>query len=172
MARGRSHRAAGRPQAIEFRIEGVEELVAALSALADRASGVLMEAVLAGAQVIADEANLNAPGPHVETAVDAIGPGSVSVAIGPDKAHWYYLFAETGAQPHEIEARRKQILTGFGWSGDAAIFDAAGMGGVVDHPGIVAQPFLRPAVDNKGQAAIDALADRIREEIERGLADS
>lgn len=40
-------------------------------------------------------------------------------------------------------------------------------GGRVRHPGTRPQPFLRPAIDVKGQAAIDTLRDRLMRNIEK-----
>lgn len=124
-----------------FTLEGADELIQMIQKLGDIAAGAaVMEAVIEGGKVMEDEIESRAPGPNIITFPDArsIKRGYAGVMIGPDKEHWYYRFLETGATAHEIEPSMKQALL------------LAGGGEVVarvDHPGMAANPFMRPGFD-------------------------
>lgn len=123
------------------------------------------EAVMAGAAVIRDEADVRAPGPHnVAEIVERKDLRDVVTAgVGPDKDHWHYRFSETGATPHEIKVAQGAIV----FYGDQATpFIGKSVQGA---GGTVAKPFLRPAVENKGAAAIDAMGKVLREGIEKAV---
>lgn len=120
------------------------------------------EAVLAGAKVIADEANNRAPGPHI--VYDIIkyepNPALVAAGVGPDEDHWYYRFIELGATRHDIQGNP------IAFQGDQGFFigrNAQNTGGVI------ARPFLRPAMESKSQAAQQAMADVIEEEMRKAV---
>lgn len=61
---------------------------------------------------------------------------------------FYARFVEGGTKPHEIRARDGGALA-FG-----GIFHSS-----VQHPGAKARPFMRPALDSKWQAAVNAAAE-------------
>jgi hypothetical protein len=102
----------------------------------------LREAMLASAEVIRAEAASKAPGPHIVVKLKYVGNRRSQALIGPDKKRWYYQFAETGAQPHEIKPKQARRLAFVGQSGK--VFARR-----VRHTGMAARPFLRPAADSK-----------------------
>ena len=149
--------------AIRIKLDGGDELIEALQELDANMRRTLKAATVAGAEVVAAVANGMAPGPHIETAVTRATATEAEVAIGPDNAHWYYRFMETGAAPHEIRARRDNAGNALVFEGDAARVVTP----VVRHPGMTARPFLRPAHDETQDDARDALGAELRAEIER-----
>lgn len=114
----------------------------------------LRQAMLAAAEVIRIEAARQAPGPHIVAKMKYVGRRRAQALIGPDKAHWYYQFFETGAQPHEISARRVRRLVFPGRAGIVFVQR-------VRHTGMAAQPFLRPAADHKLHEAARAFSNAI-----------
>lgn len=142
---------------VSVRIEGADEVAAELRKIGERAGQVLEEAALEGAQVIVDDANTLAPGPNIEAEVVKRDQHSVEVNIGPDKDHWYYRFFETGTQPHTITpSTRKRLRFDVG----EEVFALA-----VQHPGMAAQPFLRPAIDENTDAAAKAAGQALRRKL-------
>lgn len=141
---------------IGFTLDGDEEFLRNLIRLGDEVAGAaLSNAAQDGATVLERAAEPMAPGPHIITQVTEQIPGRVTVAIGPDKAHWYYQFHETGVSPHEIPLSKKdkgKVILHFPGGPDGETFAFS-----VDHPGMNAAPFLRPAVDMQKQAAVDAV---------------
>jgi HK97 gp10 family phage protein len=140
---------------LRAKVEGLDDLKKAFQELerAERRE-VLLDAAQAGAKLIHAEANRRAPAPHIEMRNAKMGAGGALVEIGPDKEHWYYRFIETGAQRHEIKGKGKPL-----------VFD--GRQGVVvtpkvDHPGMEARPFLRPALDMYGEQAQQAAGEVIK----------
>ena len=154
-------RRASKTQPVVLEVEGADELIAALRAVTDAPDKVLEQATLAGGAVIERLAEQKAPGPHIDTEVEKKAPGAVTVAIGPDKDHWYYLFFETGAQSHEVLPKNRQVLKWPGAEGDVFVER------VLAHPGMPAQPFMRPAADTGGDAAAGAVGDVIAKEISK-----
>lgn len=140
---------------------GEDDLRQALKELQDAAKKALQEAVKAGAQVVMDEANRNAPGPHVISKVSKRRNDYAEVEIGPDKDHWYYQFFETGATAHEIPKKKSAGLLHFTGSGGDDVFT-----GKANHPGMPAKPFLRPAIDEHGDEARERAGAVLREVIE------
>lgn len=140
---------------IDIQLEGGEELLEKLERIDGDLRALLREATLAGAQVVADLASGMAPGPEIATDVLEATSGHCVVGIGPDKDHWYYQFHETGAAPHEILGSPLQF------EGDTGMVQAA----QVSHPGMAAQPFLRPAHDGSHDEQRDAMGARLREAI-------
>jgi len=143
---------------ISVKVDGGEGLIRKLEAMGKNVSDELEPAALAGAGVIQIAANMRAPGPHVEMDVAERGDRRVSVDIGPDEAHWYYRFFETGAGPHEI-------------TGSPLVFE--GRSGTVvtrrvGHPGMAARPFLRPAFDGERRKAEGEVGDHLKKVVTRG----
>lgn len=138
---------------IEVTLEGGEELAAALRALDGGVKRVLRAAMLAAAEPVVDTGNARAPGPHIDAEVLSASEGRVTVAVGPDKAHWYYQFLERGVAAHEISGSPMLAFDGR----EAMIRTAS-----VSHPGMAARPFLRPAFDEKLKAAEDAASAVLR----------
>lgn len=145
------------------RVEGAEEVERMLRQVgAVESERLLRAAVEAGGRQIADEANRLAPGPHIAVQVLRSGGRGAEAAIGPDKEHWYYMFYETGAQAHEMPRKRGRFVVFEGYEGTVVRTQ-------VMHPGIPPRPYLRPAVDRRGDAAIAAVADMIADAVERAV---
>lgn len=145
------------PDTFSVKLEGGEELLEALRQIDANMKAVLRAATLEGAQPVVDAANSMAPGPHIEAEVVRATIGEATVAIGPDQEHFYYRFFETGAAGHEIAG------SPLAFEGSAGLIVTAS----VAHPGMAAKPFLRPALDEKGDDARDALGAALRVEIEK-----
>lgn len=144
------------PSPTTMHLEGGEELIAALEELDLTVKRELRAAALVGADVVKRVANARAPGPNIEASVSQTTGAKVVVDIGPDAAHWFYRFHETGAAAHEIHG--------------AGLLAFEGRDGVVitprvSHPGMAASPFLRPAFDENQEAARDAMGDALRARI-------
>ncbi len=145
---------------IRMTIKGDKELLKKIKALGSGVEQVLEPAALAGAEVIKDQANSLAPGPHIETEVTEKSRTKAKGEIGPDKDHWYYRFFETGTAPHEITPKNAGGLQFMG-AGELIVRM------IVHHPGMAANPFLRPAMDEKKKPAVDATGAEFKREIDR-----
>lgn len=137
------------------KVLGTEELNRKFRELLSETKAVLQEAALKGAEVMQAAANDKAPGPHIQTHVSKRRALWAEVEIGPDRAHWYYQFLEYGAQPHTIAPHKAKMLR---WFMDTGPVYAR----LVRHPGIPAEPFLRPAFDESQDAAKDAAGEVIK----------
>jgi HK97 gp10 family phage protein len=139
------------------RIEGAEQIMAALKAAEDEAARILDDAVQAGAEIIRKDAAERAPRrtgalarslhsektKHTRTRVE--------FGVSWDKDHYYGASLEVGAQAHEITPDTAQALL---------------IGGEfvssVQHPGISPRPFLRPALDSKADEAEKVVGEKLR----------
>ncbi len=141
-------------------IKGDEEFIKKLRSMGAGISDVLEEAALDGADVIKDHANKLAPGPHIETDVKSVTRTRAKVDIGPDEYHWYYRFFETGTAKHEVTPKNKAGLA-FPFLGERIVR-------MISNPsGMAAQPFLRPARDEKEAAAEEATGRKFLDVINR-----
>jgi HK97 gp10 family phage protein len=148
---------------IKAKMQGLDELRAQLLARAESIRSVAVRAAQAGAGVIRAAADAGAPSPgSVDTRTVVLSrKGQVRVDIGSDKKHWYHRFFELGADPHEIKpklAKRLRFEVG-----DTVVFARA-----VQHPGMAARPFLRPAMDERQGQAVAAVGDVLRGAVENG----
>lgn len=141
--------------AIQVRIQGDKQLAAQLERLGIRVQDVLETACQAGAKVIEAKAETQAPGPYIDQETAKKTSKRVVVQVGPDKKHWYYQFAETGAAPHVIQGRRKKAVA-FTGSGGPVVRRS------VQHPGRSKRPFLRPAVDSNGPEIQQAVGNVLK----------
>lgn len=114
-----------------------------------------------------------------------IKPNALYVAIGPDKEHWYYRFHEYGVKAHgvqkrkrtrkEIDARiaqgrtaRSRLKKQFAGKRPAMVFSIDGkLIFARKVKGYAAKPFLRPAADSQGPAAMQAIGQVLKREIEK-----
>lgn len=142
---------------LDITIDGLDEALSALRRAGVSTRPILRAAAQAGADLIAEAARANAPGPEIESDVVESTATAITVDVGPTKPKWYYRFFETGAGPHAIQG--KSLLVFDGEQGLVRI-------GAVQHPGQAAQPFLRPAFDAQGDNAVDIIANRLRSAIE------
>lgn len=147
-------------ETIRVQIEGDKVLLARLKQIGVRVDALLEMAVTAGALIVQEAARENAPGPEIKHETVRKTKRLVEVAVGPDKKHWHYRFFETGTGAHQI--------TGNPW----LVFDGDG-GRVrvrsVQHPGMAARPFLRPAIDERQDAAEMAMGQVWKAAIEEAI---
>lgn len=136
----------------EFKIEGDAELKAILQKLGAGLVQAVQFATEEGAEVAKEAAEWRGPGPHIEMKVKKVGPGRAEVAIGPDRAHWYYGLFETGVSAHEIDGHVKKALR-FSYGGEEVILKR------VKHPGMAAEPFLRPALEENQERIKEAMGE-------------
>lgn len=139
-------------------VEGVEQVTASLRK-AQIKGDVLVQMVLAAAGIIEEEASRRAPGPNITKKVVEKKQTRASAEVGPDADHWYYRFFELGVQPHEVSPQVREALQFI----DQSFREHA------DHPGMAADPFLRPALDQKGDAAAEAAGEVVMDYL-RGAA--
>lgn len=143
------------------KVEGTEELLRKLEELGVDLRELLVQATVAGGEVISEGAADAAPGDGITAEVVSKKAQSVEVGIGPDKEHWYYRFAEYGAQPHEISPETAKALVFEGPGGTV-------FAGGASHPGMAARPFLRPAITDKAADASTALGAVLEKALEKG----
>ncbi|MEM4234910.1 MAG: HK97 gp10 family phage protein [Candidatus Methanomethylicaceae archaeon] len=138
---------------LRFQVQGLDELYKNLEMTKDELLARKKSALEAGAKVVAQEADRLAPySGRIKTQVDA-----EEAVIGFDKEKWYWRFFELGAQPHEIR-------------GDPLVFEGdTGLvvTNLVNHPGMAARPFLRPALETQKNFVILVMSEIIREAVER-----
>lgn len=145
---------------VELKIEGDKELVAILQRLGAGLMQAVQFATEDGAEVAKNEAIMRGPGPFIITKVGKVERGKAEVGIGPDRAHWYYVFFETGVDRHEIDGNMKKALR-FDFGGEEVIVKR------IKHPGMAAEPFLRPALEENQERIKAAMGETFREVIER-----
>ena len=162
-------------------LKGGKELMAFLDALPERLRKNAVRASLtAAAAVIRDQARANAPREtgKMAKAIKSGRPnvnqdGTVSVKVRMRGEHSFLgTFIEYGTSPHFISAgdsgKSPRLLTrsakngGMNTDGGALKIGNNYVTGAVWHPGIPAKPFLRPALDQKANEAINAFGAKMR----------
>lgn len=163
----------------EVKVEGLADLQKMLDELpAKIEANVVRGGLRAGAKVVMEEAqrlcpvatpnmeNIRLYGGHAGALRNSIRisgkrvKGKVIFRVVAGNATAYYArMVEFGTARHWIKpANRKSLFL-------AGLFKEA-----IDHPGAQKKPFMRPAIDNKANEAIDAMADYIRERIPKELS--
>lgn len=137
-------------------VEGGEELLEKLDKMGVDVSRVLEVAAQAGADVFVNLANPLAPDSLIDQDTVERKRNRVEVDVGPPDEKWYWRFLETGATRHEITGNPLAFVI----DGELIVI------GGVDHPGMPARPFMRPAFDQGKGRATDAVGDRIRKVVE------
>lgn len=166
-------------------VKGLKELDAYLSHLPrNLQKGAYRAGLVAAAKPIRDEARMKAARASGQMA-RSIKTGSArqnqdgtfSIRVNLQGPHAFLgTFIEYGVKPHYIArtgkgqgrvAVRKAVEgTGAVESGVMKI-GSDFVSGIISHPGHVAHPFMRPALDLKADDAIKAFADRIRAYLEQ-----
>lgn len=173
----------------QMKIMGARELEKVLKQLPDRlARNVTFNGLRAGGRVIASaaKANLRSNGSvdtgalaeaiKVETrkrsrkgsAVVAVGienkasqrsrkGADKSMKVNPSK---YAHLVEFGTEPHVIQPKKRKRLAFQG--NDGLVVTSA-----IQHPGTVAKPFMRPAVDQYGKTAASKITETMARGVER-----
>lgn len=140
-------------------------------------TNILRGGLRAGAKVIADEAKRLCPQSVPSTVAKKYGatPGELmrsirvsmrsrrgivqaTVKAGNYKAFYAHM-VEYGTAAHFIKPKNRKSLF------IAGLFSEA-----VSHPGAQRKPFMRPAMDSKAQAAIQAMADYVRDRLPKEFA--
>lgn len=142
----------------DVNIRGAKELAEALATLPDKLQANVMRAALrAGAKLIREEAVACVPVDSGDLRSSLkIGTrsrrGVVSANIkAGGKQAFYAHFVEFGTAAHTITAKDGgYMMFGGAWVKSA------------HHPGARAQPFMRPALDGRAQAAVQAMAEAMR----------
>lgn len=134
-------------------VEGLEEVMGNFQALEMAARRGLGDAAEAGGEEMVELAMQLAPGPYIVMGRVRQRGDTAETAVGPDRDHWYYVFFEMGATEHEI-------------AGNPLVFEGDNglvITGGVRHPGMAAQPFLRPVLheDSPAEAAGEAFWEAI-----------
>lgn len=142
-------------------IKGGRELDAMLATLAAKVEKNIMRAALrAGANEFKAEIKANAPvhkgdlrgSVRVSTRAKR-GTVYASVKVGNKKA-WYAQLVEFGTKPHKIAPKAA-----------GGLLIGGHVVGAVNHPGAKPHPFMRPALDSKSAAAVQAVAAKVRERL-------
>lgn len=154
----------------EFEVKGLSELQKMLDELpANIEKNIMRGALRACAKVVQEEAKRvcpmggdNLPKGEIAGALrDSIrismkvrkGKIQAFVKAG-DKIAYYAHMVEYGTAAHLIKPKNRKSL-----------FLAGVFKELVNHPGAQKKPFMRPAIDNKAQDGLEAMADYIRERI-------
>ena len=152
------------PNKVTVKLVGDKELEKKIMLLATRVNGAVRKGAEAGAKIIEDAAERDAPGPFIASGNEkVIATGTVEISIGPDKEHWEYQFVETGATRHEIAAGKKKGAPYLVFEGRKGLVVTK----KVQHPGMAARPFLRPAMKQQKDAAVAATGKVFRAEIDK-----
>jgi HK97 gp10 family phage protein len=160
----------------DVNIVGGKELAEFLKSLPLKLERNIMRAALrAGARVIADEAKKNLSVHKTGALKASIRTSSRSQkgtvfayaraggrrgAANKDKSAFYSAFIEFGSAAHAIVPKNKPFLVFRARDGRLVKTKF-----IPRHPGITARPFMRPAFDSKGEAAVAAVSKRIRERL-------
>lgn len=153
-------------------ISGGRQLAQFLQTLPLKIERNIMRAALrSGARVIANEAKQQVPvqlgdlKKSIRTGSNRTKGGVTAYARAGNKKAYYYRFVEFGTAAHIIKAgknKQKLVFT----AKDGKKVEAT----QVNHPGAVAKPYMRPALDAKANDAVAAVAKKIRERLtEHGL---
>lgn len=149
----------------DISVRGLRELEQAFESIPLRLQRNVMRAALrAGAKVVAEEAKRRAPvkSGALQKSIRIgsrlrYGVPEASIRAGgrlkDGRSAWYARIIERGAIPHEIAVR----------AGTASLFiNGRAVGKSVQHPGVVAKPFMRPALDTRAREAVESVAALVR----------
>ncbi len=140
-------------------LEGEDELRRKLESIQNAMKTIVEPAIQAGADLVAADGNRRSNTDHVKTEVKGRKPDQVTIDIGPDKEHFYLQFQETGTVSHTEPIRGSKILAFEGEQG--LVFTTK-----VQHPGVPARPFLRPAIDENQDRITQVTGEIFRKLIE------
>jgi len=150
----------------DINIVGGKELAEFLQTLPLKIEKNIMRSALrAGARVIANEAKLNVPiqdgdlRASIRTGSNAKKGQVEAYARAGNKKAWYYRFVEFGTAAHIIKGKNGNNLKFTARDGKSISVPQ------VLHPGAKAKPYMRPALDSKGDEAVVAVTKRIRERL-------
>ena len=158
-------------------IAGAEELAALLKLLPKNIERNIMRSALRyGARVIANEAKKNITTEDTGALKRSVRTSSRSQrgtvfayaraggkrsGAKKDQAAFYAAFIEYGSAAHLIKPKKTNFLSFIAKDGRRVTTK------LVSHPGIKARPFMRPEFDAKADAAVAAVANRIRQRLSK-----
>ena len=144
----------------DIAVKGLRELAQALQTLPAKVeANILRGALRAGAMRIRNIARqtsafrdrTGALRRSIRVTVRRRGGRIIARVVAGNKRAWYAHIIERGAQAHAITGRLRigdQIITG-----------------TVQHPGVIARPFMRPAADTGAQQALVAMREYMRQRL-------
>lgn len=147
---------------VRVELQNDKELMAKLRRLSDHTKEVLEAAVTAGAEVMRDDARPKAPGPEIEMETVQRRKTRVVKDIGPIREKWYYRFFEYGTAAGVRTTKKKPFTFR---TPDGRLIRTRS----INHPGMAAKPFLRPAFDqNSGEngEAVQRVRRKFKEAID------
>jgi HK97 gp10 family phage protein len=146
------------------------DLLASLPAKVEQ--NILRGAVLAGANVIAEEARTLCTSEEVRVSIKTSSraePGLVTAKVKTQgKGAYIAPWLEHGTDPHLIAVDNAQsggmTVRRINRKGSADSLKIGGkfVGTTVHHPGATPHPFMRPAFDNRQAAAVEAMGNYVR----------
>lgn len=146
-----------------FVIKGGRELAQAMSQLPIKVEKqVLLASLKEGAKEYQDEARKNVPkkSGKLYRSIRVVGKqlkgGAEAKVIAGGKKAFYAHMVEFGTAPHQITIKNAKKLKFR--ARDGRIVQTL----TVNHTGAIAKPFMRPALDNSTQEAINAVAEEAR----------
>lgn len=162
-------------------LKGGADLAAFLDAFPKKLqNGAIRSGATAAAKPIRDQARANAPrktgklAKAVKTGSPRVDGSQVRIRVRLAGEHSFLgMFFEYGVRPHYITAgdsgKSPRLLTRAARDGGASDVEAGKLKigdnyitGAVLHPGITAQPFMRPALDARANEAIKAFGARVQ----------
>ena len=148
------------------KIEGGEELLEEMRALGVNVRKTLIGATRAAMKVVQAEAELRAKplstrrGKATRLVFSSKKRDHATADVGPSKKKWMLRFFEQGVTRHEIVAGRHSPALVFEGNRGLVVLTR------VNHPGMAARPWLRPAMDGKRDEATKVFGQALRAAIE------
>jgi HK97 gp10 family phage protein len=140
----------------KYEVHGLAELRRALNKLPERVElNILSAMARAGAQVVRKDALARLGTADKKSVVlrkRKTRRGLAKYSIGPSGEKFYLMFLELGARPHSIKPKKANVLA----DKESGFF----AGGEVQHPGVTARPWLRPAIDENLHRIVEAMRKR------------
>src|SRR3990167_8723191 len=146
------------------KIEGGEELLEEMRALGVNVRKTLIGATRAGMKVVQAEAEQRAKplstrrGKATRLVFSSKKRDHATADVGLSKKKWVLRFFEQGVTRHEIVGKGKPLV----FEGERGLVVIGG----VDHPGMAARSWLRPALDGKRDEATKVFGAVVRAAIE------
>lgn len=142
---------------VKVQIDGLDRLKTKLKAMDMKVGSVLAECLAQGTRIGSDDANGRAP-ENDAVGVDILSRSTshATVGVGISNKKWYLKFLETGTVAHKISTKNANALVFEGSTGMVVIK-------AVQHTGLSAKPFLRPAIDENIHRIVDEVGKAIRE---------
>jgi len=143
---------------LSVEMRNFDTVIQELKERGDNVRAILKDAANLGAEIIIDVAEVYAPVPGAVAKETVMSHKDVAIVdIGVSKKKWWAKFFEVGATPHEIKGTKMPLV----FEGD----DGRIVTWMVEHPGMPAQPFLRPAFDGQKDNATKTVGAVIKGQV-------